>query len=206
MWELNKKGYYIVGYAADIAILINGKFQHIVSEVLQKALGTAQQWCNRTKLSINSKKTVVIPFTRKRNIKELKEPILFNKRIQLSSEVKYLVITIEKGLKWEEQVDKVIDKANKAFWICRGTFGNTWGLKPKVVYWIFTAVVRPIVTYDATNWWPNVKLKTSQADLNRLQRMACLGITGAMRTAQTSAMEVLLGLSPYICKWRRRAE
>jgi hypothetical protein len=30
---------------------------------------------------------VVIPFTRKRNIRGFKEPVLFGKRIQLSSEV-----------------------------------------------------------------------------------------------------------------------
>jgi hypothetical protein len=40
IWELSKKGYYRVGYADDIAILINGKFPHTVSEVLQTALGT----------------------------------------------------------------------------------------------------------------------------------------------------------------------
>jgi hypothetical protein len=64
-----------------------------------------------------------------------------------------------------------------------------------VVYWIY-AVVRPIITYAAAIWWPRVKFKTSQAELGKLQRMACLGITGAMRTAPTAAMEVLLGLSP----------
>jgi hypothetical protein len=48
------------------------------------------------------------------------------------------------------------------------------GLKPKVVYWIYTAVVRPIVTYAVTIWWPRVKLKTSQ-----------------QRTAPTAVMEVL---------------
>jgi hypothetical protein len=48
----------------------------------------------------------------------------------------------------------------------------------------------------ATIWWPRVKLKTSQAEFSNLQRMACLGITGAMRSAPTAAMEVLLGLPP----------
>jgi hypothetical protein len=71
LWELNKKGYYTVGYADDIAILINGKFPQTMSEDLQTALGTVQQWCDRTKLSINPKKMVDIPFTRKRNIKGL---------------------------------------------------------------------------------------------------------------------------------------
>jgi hypothetical protein len=36
--ELNDCGNYTVGYADDIAILINGKFPHTVSEILQTAL------------------------------------------------------------------------------------------------------------------------------------------------------------------------
>jgi hypothetical protein len=58
-----------------------------------------------------------------------------------------------------------------------------------------TAVVRLMVTYPATIWWPRVRLKRSQAQL-KLQRTVCLGITGAMRTAPTAALEVLLGLPP----------
>lgn len=47
-------------------------------------------------MSINPNETVVVPFTRKRNIKGLKEPILFSKMIQLSSEGKYLRVTLER--------------------------------------------------------------------------------------------------------------
>jgi hypothetical protein len=112
------------------------------------------------------------------------------------SKVKYLGIILDKGLTWKKQLDKAISKAYKAFWTCRCTFGKTWGLKPNVVYWIYPAVVRPIVTYAATIWWPRVKLKTSQAELSKLQRLTCLGITGALRTAPTAAMEALLGLPP----------
>jgi hypothetical protein len=137
---------------------------------------------------------VVMPFTRKGDIKGLREQILFSKRIQLSSEVKYLGVTLDKGLTWKKQLHKVSDKAYKAFWTCIRTFGKTWGLKPKEVYWMYTAVVRPIVTYAATIWWPRVKhKKKNQAELSKLQKMACLGITGAMRTAP---MKVLLGLAP----------
>jgi hypothetical protein len=72
LWGLNSNDYYTVGYADDIAISVNGKFSQTVSEVLQTALCTVQQWCERTKLSINPCKTVVIPFNRKRTIKGLK--------------------------------------------------------------------------------------------------------------------------------------
>jgi hypothetical protein len=65
-----------------------------------------------------------------------------------------------------------------------------------VIYWIYTIVVRPIVTYATTVWWPRLKLKTSKAELSKLQRMTCLSITGAMKTAPTAATEVVTGLLP----------
>jgi hypothetical protein len=40
--QLNDNGHYTVGYADDIAILIDGKFLQAVSEVLQTALCTVQ--------------------------------------------------------------------------------------------------------------------------------------------------------------------
>jgi hypothetical protein len=49
-------------------------------------------------LSFNRSKTVVILFIKKRALKGLKEPILFSKTMQLSTEVKYLGITLDKGL------------------------------------------------------------------------------------------------------------
>jgi hypothetical protein len=48
IWKLNNDGYYTVGYADDIAILINGKFPNTVSEFLQTALYKFQQWCAKT--------------------------------------------------------------------------------------------------------------------------------------------------------------
>jgi len=38
--------------------------------------------------------------------------------------------------------------------------------------------------------------KTTKIQLGRIQRMACLAITGAMRLTPTAAMEVLLDLTP----------
>jgi hypothetical protein len=94
--------------------------------------------------------------------------------MQLSSELKYLGITLDKGLAWKKQLDKIINMAYKAFWTCRGTFGKTWGLKPKVVYWIYTAVLRPIVTYASTVCWPRVKFK--QVWQNSASCRGCLSL------------------------------
>jgi hypothetical protein len=50
----------------------------------------------------------------KRDIRGLTEPTLFGIEIQLSSEVKYLGLTLDKGLTWKSQLDKV---TNKAYWV-----------------------------------------------------------------------------------------
>jgi hypothetical protein len=36
--------------------------------------------------------------------------------------------------------------------LCRLNNDSLWGLKPKVVYWIYTSLVRPILTYAALLW------------------------------------------------------
>jgi hypothetical protein len=59
----------MVGYADDIAIIITGKFPHTIPEVLQTSLCTVQWWCGKSNLFINSKKMVIITFTRKKNLK-----------------------------------------------------------------------------------------------------------------------------------------
>ena len=81
---LDRNGYYTQGYADDIALLILGKLPNTVSELLSMV----EQWCDRTQLSINLQKMVVVPFARKRDLRILKEPTLSGHTLQLTTEVK----------------------------------------------------------------------------------------------------------------------
>jgi hypothetical protein len=46
-------------------------------------------------------------------------------------------------------------------------------------------------------WFGGPRLsKSTKNQLGRIQRMACLAITGAMKSTPTAAMEVLLNLTP----------
>jgi hypothetical protein len=83
-------------------------------------------------------------------------------------------------------------KACIAYWQCRRALGKTWGLSPKVVAWLYTSVVRPILSYASLVWWKRVEQKR----LSHLQRMTCLGITSGMRSRPTTALEVMLMLPP----------
>jgi hypothetical protein len=130
-----------------------------------------------------------------RDLRGLKEPTLSGHKLHLATEVKYLELTLDKGLTWKAQLGNLINKAYRAFCTCKGTFGKTWGLKPKGLHWIYIMIIRPILTYGSTVWWTSVNY-VSRMELNKLQRLACFAITGAMKTTPTAAMEVLLGLPP----------
>jgi hypothetical protein len=71
---LNGNDFYKLGDADDIALLISitRTFPNTVSELLHEALSTVQQCCDRTQLSINPLKIVIVPFIRKRDLRSLK--------------------------------------------------------------------------------------------------------------------------------------
>jgi hypothetical protein len=71
LWDLSDDDYYTEGYVDDISILTNGKFPQTVSEILQTALCIVLQWCDITNLSIKPNKMMIIPFTRKTDIRGL---------------------------------------------------------------------------------------------------------------------------------------
>jgi hypothetical protein len=133
---LNGNGFYTPRYADDIAVLIRGKLPNNISELLQEVLSMVQQWCNRTQLSINPQKMVIVPFTRKRDLWDIRKPTLCEHTLQPTTEIKYLGRILDKGLKWNVQLKNVMNKAYGVFWACKGTFGKTWGLNPTVVHWI----------------------------------------------------------------------
>jgi hypothetical protein len=69
-----------------------------------------------------------------------------------------------------------------------------WGLRPKVVHWLYVAIVRPTISFASLVWWPGCQTASTKSKLSKVQRLACLGITGAFRTIPTGAMEALVGL------------
>ncbi|XP_061729791.1 uncharacterized protein LOC133534609 [Cydia pomonella] len=121
---------------------------------------------------------------------------LYGRVLEMSDEVKYLGVTLDKELNWRKHVELTTTKALRVFGMCRTAYGKTWGLNPKVLRWIYTMMVRPIILYGCLAWWPRTLKSSCRETLMKIQRTACMAITGAFRTTPTAAMEVLLDLPP----------
>ena len=193
---LQRLSFTCLGYADDLAIVIRGRFAGIISERTQMALNIVHDWCMIEKLSVNAKKTQIVPFTRKRALQGLKPPVLAGTEIPFAKEVKYLGITFDQKLTWKTHILNTAKKASIALGRCRRMCGKNWGLNPKMTLWLYTRVIRPMVTYGSIVWWPKTQQVGAIRLLSGIQRQACLSATGAMRTTPTAAMQVLLNLPP----------
>ena len=90
---------------------------------------------------------------------------------QLTTEAKYLEHTLNKRLTWKAQLKNGINKACRASWTCKGTFGKTWDVTPRVGHWINIMVIRPVLTYDSAILWPRVRYDVSRTELTKVQRL-----------------------------------
>ncbi len=64
----NVMGYTAQVYADNLAIVIQGKYQSKVADLMQGSLRAVDSWCKTKGLSINPEKTSLVLFTRKRKI------------------------------------------------------------------------------------------------------------------------------------------
>jgi len=145
----SNKGFHVQGYADDVAILVRGAFLEPLLELTQGTLEVVEKWCQETGLSVNPAKTGFVVFTRKYLFAG---PTLRGVKLSPSGAVKYLGVTLDRKLLWREHLENRCRSACSYFWICRRAFGQTWGLRPDMVHWIYTAIVRPRLLYAAVVW------------------------------------------------------
>uniref|UniRef100_A0A1B6LSC1 Reverse transcriptase domain-containing protein n=1 Tax=Graphocephala atropunctata TaxID=36148 RepID=A0A1B6LSC1_9HEMI len=191
---LNAQGLYAQGYADDIVIVIRGKYMDTCLGLMKRAMSIVEQWCITEGLSVNPTKTVMVPFTNQRNAEIETAPKLFGGDILVAKEFKYLGVRLDQKLTWNSHLKSIASRSQTALAMMGRAVGSTWGLNPNMVNWLYTRVVRPMMVYGSVVWWPKVAQKTAVKILSKVQRSACLAITGAMRG--TAALEVVLSLPP----------
>ena len=60
--------------------------------------------------------------------------------LELKEETRFLEIILDRKLSWQPNI--TID-----LYACNKVLGKKWGLRPRMTHWIYTAVIRPILTY-----------------------------------------------------------
>ena len=147
MLELRNKGFYVQVYADDLAVLVTG------ADMLS-IRGMAQNWASKQELQVCSKKTKIAQFTHKRN-PDLGSLSKNGLKLELSKEARLLAVlcvTLDSKLTWKPPINRITRKATTALMQCRQIVLITWRIKPSMMKWIHTAMIRPIVSYACVSW------------------------------------------------------
>jgi len=87
-------------------------------------------------------------------------------------------------------------KGFKAIAQCRRALGRTWRVRPYIMLWLYTAVVRPSLDYGAVAWVAASCNQRLMNKLGRVQRTALLSVCNMMTSTPTAAIECRLDLLP----------
>ena len=143
---LTDQGCHPIGYADDILVIVRGMHLDSLMGVMQQSLKAVDTWC-RTGLSVNPSKTDAVIFTKRYKWSTTSTLELEKQRLEISKSAKYLGVILDNKLTWKDHIENKSNKFISTLWLCRRAIGNNWGLKPDTLLWIFTAILRPRLTY-----------------------------------------------------------
>ena len=142
---------YLQAFADDLVTLAEGSDTGVNWQRTQKTVNTIEKWCDTKGLNISALKTKIVMFTWNRNW-TIRPISVGGNTIVLSKTVNFLGVTLDNKLNYNTHIDNITQKATAALIQCKRAVGPMWGLSPKTCKWIYTTVVRPILSYSATVW------------------------------------------------------
>ena len=92
-------------YADDTTVTVSASNCNDLQKYVEDIVDDMNNWCSRNRLIANERKTVFINFNKKTSLNNFK----------LSSFTKFLGTYIDSSLSWEQQVNQVCSRLNKAY-------------------------------------------------------------------------------------------
>jgi hypothetical protein len=94
---------------------------------MQEALNVVIKWDIKKGLNMSTHKTAVVPFTNRRKIEGPGPLTLHGKEHQVLGEIKYLGVTLDSKLNWNQHLQKIIRKTQTTFAVVRYICGKKMG-------------------------------------------------------------------------------
>ncbi|KAL7744030.1 hypothetical protein ACLKA6_001260 [Drosophila palustris] len=172
------------------------KYPQTLCDLMTVKLSNLAAWADKCGLGVNPDKTELVLFTRRYKVPTLIPPKLKDSALSFSDSAKYLGLVLDKKLDWNQSTYDRCRKATIALYTCRKAIGIKWGMSPYIVRWLYTAIIRPILLYGILVWWPALSRQSIKKQINKVQRMAEICITGALNTTPNDALDAILNFPP----------
>ena len=195
---------YLQAFADDLVSLAEGNDLDIIWNRTRKTINTIEKWCQTKDLSISALKTQIVMFTWNKKW-TLRPVVVGNTTIGLSKSAKFLGVTLDSKLNFNEHITNTTKKATASLMQCRRAVGPTWGMSPKTCKWMYTAVIRPILSYCCSIWIRATQTDTNARKFKRVQALALRMMSGAMPSTPFIALNHLTNTPDIILFLRGEA-
>lgn len=161
-------------YADHTAIYTTSKISNTIIRRLQSALNNISKYLDKWKIKINSEKTqaILFPFNRSYRRTPTINMMFQGRNIEISNEVKYLGLTLDKKLNYNSHIENTKSKAIKCMYSLYSMLKSTrLNLRNKNI--LYKSVIRPIITYASPIWSgaPKRFIKQLQVVQNRCLKL-----------------------------------
>ena len=113
----------------------------------------------------------------------------------MSKNFKYLGMTIDAPtLTWKDHTDDLLTQTNQRLNIMRALAGTTWGAEREILLRIYTAYIRPKMTYGAAAYASVCDTRLGR--LEGIQNTALRIAVGARKTSPIAALQVEANIPP----------
>jgi ribonuclease HI len=183
-------------YADDVVGLFTGIDPPTLVDHAQTFLDNALNWAQENGLTLSKAKTEAVVFTRKKGWRPRRQLRIQGTNVPFSKEAKYLGVWLDGKLNFGKHIEERAKKALRVGAQANRMAGKRWGLTPAKAHWIYTSMVRPIMTYGCLVWIKGILVQANVKELRKVQRLACLMMTAGRKSAPQAALEVMMGLKP----------
>ena len=139
--------------------------------ILQKDLKLLEEWENRSQMSFHQDECNVLQVTRCRN-PLTHDYILHNQILKGKDAVKYLGVTVQHKLSWNEHICSIVKKANSSIGFLRR---NLQIHQKHIKANAYKTLVRPKIEYASTIWDPFTQENQNKIEMvqRRAARFVC---------------------------------
>ena len=166
--SLNSESCKIIKYADDTVVI--GLISNNNETEYKSTIEYVSKWCSDNFLDLNAGKTKEIVFDLRQNKNSKDKIIINNTPVAIVPSYKYLGVTIQENLKWNEHIEIQEKKANKRMYHVRRL--KKYKLDSNIICLFYNSVVSSVLVYSLSSWFGACDKKQKDI-LSKFNRQVC---------------------------------
>ena len=193
---INSNNTFGILFADDTNLQANGRNPYGIYTKLQSNLNNLSNWMDQSGLEVNVNKSCIICFRPKSKPAPPFHLSWKGDIIPTVENATYLGLTINQHLNWEPHFTRVTQAAKSKLVQVNKALGKAWGPSPKLTHWVYTSVIRPIISYGAHIWSGSISTRILDSKSRNIQRWALTKLGPIREKTPTAGLEILTNTTP----------